>query len=263
MRQLLGLFALAALGAADPIATTVEVRAGTAPQLVTVNGEAQLFYELHITNLTRQELAVDQLTVTDQAGRLLAEFDRAALNRSIDGPALAPEAADRTAFAVDWFRIESNGTRRKIGGEPVLAVADATVTTVRDDVPDPAWSGGRAKLGDATGNYVSLALGGGRYAFYEHLRHGVRVRPGQRVRRGQVIGFVGATGQAGEPHLHFHLADANSPLVAEGMPYRMTGFTRVGGYADIKMFDRGAPFTTSPARSITGLPPPNSIGRFP
>jgi murein DD-endopeptidase MepM/ murein hydrolase activator NlpD len=41
-------------------------------------------------------------------------------------------------------------------------------------------------------NYVTLDLGGSRYAFYEHLKHGsITVRRGDRVKSGQVIGLLG------------------------------------------------------------------------
>lgn len=41
---------------------------------------------------------------------------------------------------------------------------------------------------------------------------------GDRVRRGQVLGLVGNSGNSTEPHLHFPIADRNSPLDSEGLP---------------------------------------------
>src|SRR3546814_3208759 len=82
-------------------------------------------------------------------------------------------------------------------------------------------------LGDATGNYVALDLGDGRHAFYEHLKPGsIRVVPGQRVRRGEVIAELGFTGDSTGPHLHFHVADAPSPLGAEGLPFEIDRLDR-------------------------------------
>lgn len=52
----------------------------------------------------------------------------------------------------------------------------------------------------------------------------LRVKLGDKVRRGQVLGLVGNSGNSTEPHLHFHLADANSPLGAEGLPYVLDSF---------------------------------------
>src|SRR3546814_16291744 len=88
-------------------------------------------------------------------------------------------------------------------------------------------------LGDATGNYVALDLGDGRHAFYEHLQPGsIRVVPGQRVRRGEVIAELGLTGDSPGPPLPFHVAAAPSPLRAAGLPVvnaRSTGRGAGGG----------------------------------
>lgn len=159
---------------------------------------------------------------------------------AVDGHAHLPGR-----FAVDWFGVDRSGRmHRNEGKRPsdylgygadVVAVADGTVVASRDDVPDPdkITSAVRVPIGDATGNYITLDIGGGRYAFYEHLRRGLAVRVGDRVRRGQRLGALGMTGQAVAPHLHFHIADAAVPLAAEGRPYRLTGYTVLGGYRSI------------------------------
>jgi murein DD-endopeptidase len=54
------------------------------------------------------------------------------------------------------------------------------------------------------------------------------VRQGDRVRRGQVVGLVGNSGNSTEPHLHFHIADGVSPLGSEGVPYGYDAFELVG-----------------------------------
>jgi murein DD-endopeptidase MepM/ murein hydrolase activator NlpD len=50
------------------------------------------------------------------------------------------------------------------------------------------------------------------------------VKPGDKVRRGQVLGLVGNSGNSTEPHLHFHISNANSPLASEGVPYALPAF---------------------------------------
>lgn len=181
-------------------------------------------------------------------------------------------------FAVDFLKLgPKGGTTRGEGkgqplsashgyGAPVLAVADGVVVAARDDFDEPATVApqGVEKLSDATGNYIAIAIGGGRYAFYEHLKPGLKVRVGDAVRRGQVIGALGFTGQGSEPHLHFHIADANSPLAAEGLPFAIDGVEEIGAYPSIEAFGKGGPWQPhAPANGKALLPGPNSVVRFP
>lgn len=179
---------------------------------------------------------------------------------AVDGQARIPGR-----FAIDWMRApEPGGTAGDGAGAEVLAVADGVVASVRDDVPDPVPGkpAPRAGIGDAAGNYVSLDIGNGRFAFYEHLAKGVRVRPGQRVRRGAVIAQLGATGQADTPHLHFHLADHDSPLGAEGQPYLLRGWRQIGAYRSIEAFGTEPWIAARAARAIPAFPAPNVVVRF-
>ena len=116
-------------------------------------------------------------------------------------------------FAIDWMQLDEQG--RLLHGDPAdvhsytsydheaLAVADATVTqtldTLDDQVPGKNPDPTTITIDNVDGNHVVLDLGGGRYAFYAHLRKGsVAVHPGDRVRRGQVLAKVGNTGNT--PH---------------------------------------------------------------
>lgn len=118
-------------------------------------------------------------------------------------------------------------------GSDALAVADGIVVAVKDSIPEnipgPRSRAVPITLETVGGNHVILDLGGGRFAFYAHLQPGsLRVRLGERVRKGQVVGLVGNSGNSTEPHLHFHLSDANSPLGSEGIPYGYDSFELVG-----------------------------------
>ena len=75
-------------------------------------------------------------------------------------------------------------------GAPVVAAADGIVERA-------AWNGGH-------GRQVKVAHSSGIDSSYSHLS-GFAVAPGEKVRRGQVIGFVGSTGFSTGAHLHFEV----------------------------------------------------------
>jgi hypothetical protein len=179
-------------------------------------------------------------------------------------------------FAVDWERIDDEGRLLRgdprdnrsyhIFGDPVLAVADATVVALRNDLPEqpPGKLPDGLPIDEADGNFVVLDIGGGAYALYAHMQPGsVRVRPGDRVRRGDQIGSVGNSGNTQAPHLHFQMMDGPSGFISNGIPYVFDTFVVTAvdeaGTAD---FDRaeatGSPLTLTPrippARSEKSLP---------
>jgi len=52
-------------------------------------------------------------------------------------------------------------------------------------------------------------LGEQRFALYAHLQpNSVQVKPGATVRRGQILGRIGNSGNSDAPHLHFHVGQA-------------------------------------------------------
>jgi len=150
-------------------------------------------------------------------------------------------------------------------GAPVLAVADATVAAARDDMPEPVRVSARVThpQDDAAGNYVSLDLGAGRFAVYEHLKpRSVRVTIGQRVRRGEVIAALGFTGDSTGPHLHLHVGDSPAPLAAEGLPFVFDRFDVLGRYPDIAAMGK-APWTREGrGRRERERPGPNTVIDF-
>ncbi|WEK43181.1 MAG: M23 family metallopeptidase [Candidatus Sphingomonas colombiensis] len=188
--------------------------------------------------------------------------------------AVAGRAVIPGRFAIDWMHAPARADVRASHddgtglGEDVLAVADGVVVGLSDGVPEPSANSlrPRVSLAEATGNHVILDLGDGRYAFYEHLMPGLKVRVGDNVRRGQVIGGVGSTGSASRPHLHFHIADSLSPLGAEGLPYVLSGFQLVGAYESIGAFDQGEPWRRREKnRQVIGatFPGANVVVMFP
>ena len=89
-------------------------------------------------------------------------------------------------------------------GQPVLAPANGTVLSVRDDLAEEPVGA----PGEGEGNAIVLDIGGGRYVVFEHLQQGsALVRAGQSVTRGQRIAAVGNTGESLSPHLHLQIQD--------------------------------------------------------
>ena len=81
---------------------------------------------------------------------------------------------------------------------------------------------------------------------YAHLQPGsIRVKVGDKVKTGQVLGLVGNTGNSSEPHLHFQLMNANSPLGSEGLPYTLSYQYegKMSGEGEVKLDKAGAPQT--------------------
>jgi murein DD-endopeptidase MepM/ murein hydrolase activator NlpD len=185
---------------------------------------------------------------------------------------IAGRAAIAQRFAIDWVRIDADG--KTFHGDPLdnknyyaygvdaLAVADGVVISVLDGVPtNVPGVNSRAvpiTLENVGGNFVILDIGNGNYAFYAHLQPGsLRVKPGDKVRRGQVVGLVGNTGNSTEPHLHFHVSNAPSELGSEGLPYSLTSFELLGRAQEDKADMKAKSVVQTPA-----IPSEGEIVRF-
>lgn len=152
-------------------------------------------------------------------------------------------------------------------GADVLAVADGVVSSVSNVFTESKTISGHANPSAerATGNYVSIKLNDQQYAFYEHLMpNSIKVKVGQKVKRGQIIAKVGFTGQTTGPHLHFHLADADSPLGAEGIPFVFDDFEVIGFYPDFDQFGKTLwkPIDAAQLKRFRERPAPNTVMIF-
>ena len=187
----------------------------------------------------------------------------------IDGRAVISQR-----FAIDWVKLGDDGktyhgdkldnTNYYAFGVDALAVADGVVTEVKDGIPlNVPGENSRAvpiTLETVGGNHVILNIGNGNFAFYAHLQPGsIRVKLGEKVHRGQVLGSVGNTGNSTEPHLHFHISNASSPLGSEGLPYVLRSFEVEGkGWTWKPSDEKGAP-----EKHTMEIPTENEVVRFP
>lgn len=109
-------------------------------------------------------------------------------------------------------------------GQEVVAPKDGVVVAVRDGIRDFPYAG-RGWIDfltwDFRGNWVTIRHAPGEYSFIAHFRPGsLRVRPGQAVRAGEVLGLCGNSGHSTEPHIHFHVQDRPNFYFAAGLPVR-------------------------------------------
>jgi murein DD-endopeptidase MepM/ murein hydrolase activator NlpD len=89
-------------------------------------------------------------------------------------------------------------------GTPVFAAADGVVVLAR-----PMADGGGQLVG--YGNYVIIQHDAGLKTLYGHLL-AIGVKEGDVIKRGQLVGLVGSTGNSTGPHTHFEVRIENSPV---------------------------------------------------
>jgi len=134
--------------------------------------------------------------------------DRLEINQHVTHPSQR-RAADILMVGADGKSHREDGKKNSdylVYGQEVLAVADGSVVTVIDGIPENEPGSMNAYL--ATGNLVIVKHADALYSVYAHLQPGkVRVKEGTKVKRGQVLGLAGNSGNSSEPHLHFQLQD--------------------------------------------------------
>jgi murein DD-endopeptidase MepM/ murein hydrolase activator NlpD len=160
-------------------------------------------------------------------------------------------------FALDIAKIGESGLSHKgdgtrfddyyAYGADVLAAANGRVTSIANDQPEDPSAMQRPNetqeayfarlqkeqaerlakgLTAIAGNYVMIDHGKNEYSLYAHLQPGsVRVRVGDQLKAGDVIGKLGSSGNSTEPHLHFQVCDKPNPLMCAGIPANFSNVT--------------------------------------
>jgi len=144
-------------------------------------------------------------------------------------------------FAEDFVQVGSNGLIRKdessnpddyfCFGAEVEAIADGEVirteNTIEDNPAEYEISRSNSiarieKYGYLTGragNHIAIKHAEDRYSCFSHLQKGsVELKPGDSVKKGQMIGRVGNSGQCSNAHLHFQMNEGPNPLGNRGLP---------------------------------------------
>lgn len=122
-----------------------------------------------------------------------------------DTPVTTPTGWPTNGFISSGYGLRWNGAEFHQGidiaaemGTPIVATADGVVTIA-------GWNAG------GYGNMVDIDHGSGVSTRYGHAS-AVVVTPGQRVRRGQIIAYVGSTGHSTGPHLHYEVRLSGQPV---------------------------------------------------
>lgn len=131
-------------------------------------------------------------------------------------------------------------------GAPVVAVASGTVVSVTYD--------------GSNGRMVRLRHGSAYQTYYLHLsRFAAGIRAGGHVDQGDVIGYVGSTGLATGPHLHFGLTKngafvnpiAEHRKMPPGEPIPESSMAAFGAVRDKALSELAAAARRSPAKTAS------------
>jgi murein DD-endopeptidase MepM/ murein hydrolase activator NlpD len=82
-------------------------------------------------------------------------------------------------------------------GTPIYATGNGTVVT--------------AENGRGYGNHVIISHGFGYQSLYAHMSR-IKVRDGQKIKRGELIGYVGSTGTSTAPHVHYEIIKGDNKI---------------------------------------------------
>ncbi len=130
----------------------------------------------------------------DENGKNIKGF---LLTTPVDGARISSSFGMRFHPVLGFNRMHTGMDFAAPTGTPILAAGDGVVA-------DAKWWGGY-------GRWVRLQHGSNWETGYAHMSS-IKVRPGQRVRQGDVIGYVGTTGRSTGPHLHFEVWNNRRPV---------------------------------------------------
>ena len=172
---------------------------GGAPHALTTDEVSEALTMLEERTAVRRT-SIGQLTVMMQKDVLGASSFLGG-----DTPVTTPTGWPTNGFISSGYGLRWNGAEFHQGidiaaemGTPIVATADGVVTIA-------GWNAG------GYGNMVDIDHGSGVSTRYGHAS-AVVVTPGQRVRRGQIIAYVGSTGHSTGPHLHYEVRLSGQPV---------------------------------------------------
>ena len=198
---------LRALVGAPPAETDSAVQEGDAAPAPTGGAPHALTTDEVSEALTMLEerTAVRRTSIGQLAAMMQKDVPGASSFLGGDTPVTTPTGWPTNGFISSGYGLRWNGAEFHQGidiaaemGTPIVATADGVVTIA-------GWNAG------GYGNMVDIDHGSGVSTRYGHAS-AVVVTPGQRVRRGQIIAYVGSTGHSTGPHLHYEVRLSGQPV---------------------------------------------------
>ena len=198
---------LRALVGAPPAETDSAVQEGDAAPAPTGGAPHALTTDEVSEALTMLEerTAVRRTSIGQLAAMMQKDVPGASSFLGGDTPVTTPTGWPTDGFISSGYGLRWNGAEFHQGidiaaemGTPIVATADGVVTIA-------GWNAG------GYGNMVDIDHGSGVSTRYGHAS-AVVVTPGQRVRRGQIIAYVGSTGHSTGPHLHYEVRLSGQPV---------------------------------------------------
>lgn len=100
-------------------------------------------------------------------------------------------------------------------GKDLIAPASGEVVLVVDGVKDN--KPGVTNPNYVPGNTVIIKTSNNEYLFFAHFKqHSIKVKQGQKIQQGDLLGLCGNSGNTTEPHLHFHIQNVEDMNIAAG-----------------------------------------------
>lgn len=146
------------------------------------------------------------------------------------GPMRAPEPDEDPANYAGW-------------GREIIAPAAGKIVVATSDRPDQPVAGKADAAyfrpqypeGGDPGNYVVIDHGNGEFSMIAHMQKGsVRVKAGDTVAQGAMIGLLGNSGDTSGPHVHYQLQNGPDWESADALPAR---------FNNVESLERGSYFT--------------------
>jgi murein DD-endopeptidase MepM/ murein hydrolase activator NlpD len=159
-------------------------------------------FQAEIAALRRESDAIGAMLRSRQAGQPVAGPAQGRFSSPVPGAPVTSGFGPRRHPIFGDERMHTGVDFGAAAGTPIRAADDGVVV----------WAGARGGYGLT----VIVDHGDSLATLYAHQRE-VAVSEGQRVRRGEVLGYVGATGYATGPHLHFEVRLRGQPV--DPMPY--------------------------------------------